>query len=415
MIPTIYLSTFGSFGDIHPFLDLSKALIARGAAPVVFVNPAFSELFAAHGVEVHTVGEAIDVEALLRDNPKYLHPRNGTRYAMEDLFAPFSARTFAAATALAETRPPSLCVSHHMGIGTAWLARTRRIPSAVVHLSPTSLLSCVDPPVFGPGRTPVWARRLILRLALPLFDKMADRIFAGAAQAEGVDPGAPDVTGMTLRPDLLLGLWSTHFRPPAADDPASTRILGFPLSAPGEGVSDAMEAFLAAGPPPIAFSLGSAGAVPGDFFGHAVEACRSLGARGVLLGADPSWGDRAGDLLVTGFEPFDAVLPRCAAFVHHGSAGSTAAGLRAGVPTVVVPVAHDQFDHAARLEGLGVSETLHRRALSTARLVEALRGVGTEDRRSAAARIAQGLRVEGDGAARAAGILMDLAVGPRER
>lgn len=407
---TIYLSTFGSFGDVYPYLALALALRARGATPVVFVNPAFVDLFTEQGIEVQPVGEPVDVDALLRDNPKYLHPRNGTRFAMEDLFAPFSAQTFEAANALAATRPPDLCVSHHMGIGTAWLARRLGVPSAVVHLSPTSLLSLADPPVFGAGRMPAWARRLILRLMLPMFGKLADRIFSDAAAAAGIEPGPVDVMDTTLRPDLLLGLWSPLFRPPAADDPPATRITGFPLSAAGDGISPALEAFLAAGPPPLAFGLGSAaGAAGGDFFAHAVDACLRLEARGLLFGAAGTTRELPAEILAVGFEPFDAVLPRCAAFVHHGSAGSTAAGLRAGIPTVAMPLAHDQFDHAARVEELGVSRTVHRRDLGAASLADALGAVSADVCRETAARIGRALQAEGDGVEAAAGVLLERA------
>ncbi len=411
MAQTIYLSTFGSFGDVYPFVALSVALKARGGRPIVFINPSFSDLFETHGIEAHAVGAPIDVDALLRDSPKYLHPRNGTRYAMEDLFAPFSAQTLAAASALAETTPPSLCVSHHLGIGTAWLARRLGIPSAVVHLSPTSLLSRVDPPVFGPGRMPPWARRLVLRLALPMFDRMADRIFGAATRALGVDVGGDgvDVTGMTLRPDLLLGLWSSHFRPAVSDDPQGTCITGFPLSAPGAGTSDALEGFLHTGPSPIAFSVGSASAVLSDtFFRSATAACGQLRARGLLFRAGETTGSLPEHLLAVDFQPFDEVLPRCAAFVHHGSAGSIAAGLRAGIPMVVMPLAHDQFDHAARVERLGVSVTIQRKDLSSDALVDALRRVGSEAHRSRARELGEEIRSEGDGASRAAELVLEL-------
>ena len=117
MAQTIYLSTFGSFGDVYPFVALSVALKARGGRPIVFINPSFSDLFETHGIEAHAVGAPIDVDALLRDSPKYLHPRNGTRYAMEDLFAPFSAQTLAAASALAETTPRASVSRTTSGLG----------------------------------------------------------------------------------------------------------------------------------------------------------------------------------------------------------------------------------------------------------------------------------------------------------
>ena len=55
--------------------------------------------------------------------------------------------------------------------------------------------------------------------------------------------------------------------------------------------------------------------------------------------------------------PFSTVLPRAAAFVHHGGIGTTAQALAAGVPQLVVPLAHDQPDNAVRIRHLGVGDS----------------------------------------------------------
>ena len=80
-----------------------------------------------------------------------------------------------------------------------------------------------------------------------------------------------------------------------------------------------------------------------------------------------------------------------------------------GVPTVIMPLAHDQFEHAARAHALGVSETIKIKGLSEERLAEALAKMSTEEARGAAAEIAGVLRAEGDAAQIAAGLLVELA------
>ena len=75
------------------------------------------------------------------------------------------------------------------------------------------------------------------------------------------------------------------------------------------------------------------------------------------------------------YAPFSTVLPRGVATVHHGGAGTTAQAMRAGRPTVIVPFAYDQFDHAARTRRLGLSATVKRKAISPQTLAEALRQV----------------------------------------
>jgi rhamnosyltransferase subunit B len=58
------------------------------------------------------------------------------------------------------------------------------------------------------------------------------------------------------------------------------------------------------------------------------------------------------------YAPFSSLLPRLSLLIHHGGIGTSAQTLAAGIPQIVVPFAHDQFDNAARLRRLGVSRTL---------------------------------------------------------
>ena len=70
-----------------------------------------------------------------------------------------------------------------------------------------------------------------------------------------------------------------------------------------------------------------------------------------------------------------ALLPHVAALVHHGGIGTTAEAMRAGRPQLVVPLAHDQFDNAARVEALGVGASLHASRVTSGRMVAALQRV----------------------------------------
>src|SRR5690606_2361785 len=72
------------------------------------------------------------------------------------------------------------------------------------------------------------------------------------------------------------------------------------------------------------------------------------------------------------YVPLRALLPHVAALAHHGGIGTTAEALRAGTPQLVVPLAHDQFDNAARVRALGVGASLHARRLSSARMARQL-------------------------------------------
>jgi UDP:flavonoid glycosyltransferase YjiC (YdhE family) len=135
-----------------------------------------------------------------------------------------------------------------------------------------------------------------------------------------------------------------------------------------------MRAFCEDGSPPIVFTLGTGMTHAAGFFRTAVAACNALGARGLLLTKYP-------DVIPTrlpswvrhcAFAPFRQLLPLCAAVVHHGGVGTTAAALEAGCPQLVLPLAWDQPDNAARVAELGVGVTLGSRRRSSGHVSHAL-------------------------------------------
>ncbi|MGZ5182347.1 MAG: glycosyltransferase, partial [Ramlibacter sp.] len=81
------------------------------------------------------------------------------------------------------------------------------------------------------------------------------------------------------------------------------------------------------------------------------------------------------DIFWQDYVPLRALLPHVALLAHHGGIGTTAEALRAGTPQMVVPLAHDQFDNAARVELLGAGVSLHASRLNAARLTQAVRGI----------------------------------------
>src|SRR5262249_33907241 len=146
------------------------------------------------------------------------------------------------------------------------------------------------------------------------------------------------------------------------DWPANVKTVGFPLwDTPGTAtLPDDIVEFLSAGAPPIAFSPGSANKEAHQFFAAAVDACRRLGRRGILLTKyDHQLPKQLPESVRhVGFVPMSQLLPRTAALVHHGGIGSCAQGLAAGVPQIVRPMSYDQFDNSRRLVRLGVAQEI---------------------------------------------------------
>jgi UDP:flavonoid glycosyltransferase YjiC (YdhE family) len=163
-------------------------------------------------------------------------------------------------------------------------------------------------------------------------------------------------------PLLTVGMWPEWYAPPQPDHPKQIKLTSFPLydAAEAQPVPDDVESFLTSGYPPIVFTPGSANVHARSFFEIGVEACRQINRRALLLSKYPEHvpPNLPGFAHHSPFAPLTRLLPRCAALVHHGGIGTTAAGLAAGIPQIVWPLSHDQPDNAARIKKLAAGDRI---------------------------------------------------------
>ncbi len=176
----------------------------------------------------------------------------------------------------------------------------------------------------------------------------------------------------------MLSAYSPRIIPHPPDWPESLHVIGYLFldAQPDWQPPSALQAFLEAGEPPVYIGFGSmAGRTPEELARLIVEALARCGRRGVLL---TGWGGlNAGqapdNVFVAESIPHSWLFPRMAAVVHHGGAGTTAEGLRAGVPTVVVPFILDQPFWGARIGAMGLGpEPIPRKQLTAHRLARAI-------------------------------------------
>jgi UDP:flavonoid glycosyltransferase YjiC (YdhE family) len=160
-----------------------------------------------------------------------------------------------------------------------------------------------------------------------------------------------------LSADLYLAPVPPEFVTRPADWPSNAQLAGFcPGNLPGSVVPTEVNAFLAAGDPPVLITVGSApSSSSGARLAEFAETLDGMGVRSlILVGRDELreglLRDRAG---VAVFAPLAAVLPRCRAIIHHGGYGTTAAALLAGVPSVVTPFMPDQLWYGRCIEAIG--------------------------------------------------------------
>lgn len=392
----IALLPFGSAGDVFPFLWLGRLLKTRGHRVTMIVACLFEEVVRAAGLEVIPLGEAAVFEKLIAD-PRIWKLYEGTKMVFE--FAGESTETFVAP--IEKRQGTAEAFDLMLAPCTAFGARLAReaygIPLINVHLQPAVMISAHEMPVLLPGmqhfgRLPLWVRRLLVRLPNPA-DRFAAPAVARACARRGVPPPKSLWWEWAHSPDGSLCVFPEWFAAAQPDWPDNVKQWDFPLEdlATEQPLSEELRAFLAAGDRPVVFTPGSANIHARRFFEVALEAVTRLNRRAVFATRklDQLPAVLPASILPVEYAPFSALLPHVAAFVHHGGIGTLSQGFAAGVPQLIMAMAHDQPDNAWRLERLGAGLGLTTRTFTPERVHDALWRLLCEPRFSRAAQDCQ--------------------------
>jgi UDP:flavonoid glycosyltransferase YjiC (YdhE family) len=362
----IVLATWGSYGDLFPYLGLAIGLKARGADVVLASCPYYKPIVEREGIEFRPLRPDVDPAAtdLIR---RIMDPRRGSEVIVREVLMSALAESYADAVDAA--RGADLLVSHPITFTIPIVAEVLRLPWLSSVLSPLSFFSVSDFPVLATAA----AARLV-RMGAPV-GRLA-RAIAMRMTAPWTAPvqALRRSLGLPVAPNVLfdgqfsasgtLALFSRVLADPQPDWPVRTTVTGFvPYNGPERELSAELAAFLDRGDPPIVFTLGSSAVgAAGTFYQESARAAALAGWRAVLL-VGPRAENRPADLMPPGvllqeYAPHEQLFPRAAAIVHHGGVGTTSQALRSGRPMLVVPFAHDQPDNAYRVSRLGVARVV---------------------------------------------------------
>jgi sterol 3beta-glucosyltransferase len=267
-------------------------------------------------------------------------------------------------------------------------------------------------PLFGP--TGAFSSPMFPGLALgPALNRLTHHFFAqafwwgnraGYGQLRREYPQLPPELHWPFSGDArtpLVYAFSRHVVPPPAEWQGRAHLTGYWFLEADENWQPpaALLRFLEGGPPPVCVGFSSVVTRDAQRLAEiTLAALRRTGQRGVLLGgwAELQLNDQSKDVFVLDSAPHDWLFPRVALIVHHGGAGTTAAGLRAGVPNIITPFTTDQPFWAWRVQQLGVGpKPIPQSTLTADNLAAAIdRALHDTDMRQRAAQLGERIRAE---------------------
>ena len=388
----IVLSNIGTFGDINPLIAIALELKRRGHTPVMAVPAIFEPKIVPLGLEFHAVRPDIDPKNTILAEMVY-DVKKGTERGLREFLFPVLRQSYDDLLDAA-TKPAhaDLLLLGELNYAGPLVAEVTGIPWASYVLAPLSFFSAFDPPVL-----PMYPRLARADKAVPGFGRAIRRLarFVSRKWPQpiydlrrelGLPKGANPLFDAKHSPYLVLALFSRVLGTEQKDWPANTKITGFcyyDADAGNAKLPPHLEEFMAAGDPPVVFTLGSAAVLAaGKFYEFSARAAKRMGIRAVLLiGNDPRnrlQQELPPSICVAEYAPYSALFSRASMVVHQGGVGTTAQCLRAGKPMLIMPYSHDQPDNGRRMRRLKVGRVIQRGNYTPLRVARKLKAMLAE-------------------------------------
>jgi len=370
----IAIPTIGSRGDVQPFIALAQGLARVGHTVTLASHPTMRPLVLSHVVAFQPIGPDLDFAreaAAIRKRSRGVV--TGLVRAMRLSFQVLQASHDDILSLCRQADLVAVSAQSAAGKNEADLLE---LPYLSVTLMPWAI----------PWEDP--QRPLLRRMAYGLIDGLVSLLTTRPLNRIRRDAGLAPVgrEGFTSLRLNLVPVSPAVYEPNPHWEPRHRMVGYWFVDEPaGWGPPEDLLAFLEGGVPPLVISLGAMSLGNGDGNGAAemfVEAVQQTGIRAIIQGW-PAAMEKLSlppTISVAGSLPHAWLLPQCVGIVHHGGFGTTAAGLRAGIPALVIPHMADQFYWAKIVHELGAGPQPIRRAkLTPANLAMALRELVDSD------------------------------------
>lgn len=395
----------GSRGDIQPCVVLSKGLQQAGYQVRLAAPENFASFVQEHGVDFYPLRG--DVQQLMAsDTGREFMETGGLNpiksiQAVRSMIGPVVMDMAEDAYAACQDADAIICLGVFSAFGQA-IAESLHIP--IINVEPTPLLwTKAFPAPSWPIQRDLggWHNYLSGMAMLQVIWQWYRPFIHTFRQRLGLPTSTAANFYRKLQTTPMLSAYSPGIISHPVDWPENVHITGyfFDNSQTDWQPSPELEAFLEAGDPPVYIGFGSmTGRAPEQFTQLILQALAKSGQRGLLL---TGWGGLHPEMVpdnvfVVDSAPHCWLFPRMAAVVHHGGAGTTAEGLRAGVPSVIVPFILDQSFWGARIKAMGLGPNpIPHKNLTATRLAKAIQiAVTDSDLRQCAKACGAAIRAE---------------------
>jgi len=413
----IAIITIGTRGDVQPYIALGQGLIKAGHTVRLATHKDFEDLVKSYGLEFWSIRGNAQLLAgnqevrELSEKGNFVATLRRMQKSGEHAISGWMEDGYIASQEM------DLLISGTVGlIAASSIAEKNQIPLLHAHVFPTTptrdFPSILIPPTFpNLGRTfNLLSSQLVMHLgwmgARPMLNRARKNTFdLPPASLNGIAATSP------LKGFPAIYGFSPSVIPKPADWRAEDHITGYWFLDPPDGWTPPPDLlnFLRTGPPPLYIGFGSIGnRNPEETTELVLQALEKTQQRAILLSG---WGglqkmDFPASIFMLDSITFTWLFSQVAAVIHHGGAGTTSAGLRAGVPSIVIPFLGDQYFWGRRVQDLGVGPApIPRSKLTVDRLAQAINeAVTNTTMRQRAAKLGAKIQAE-DGIANAVKII----------
>jgi sterol 3beta-glucosyltransferase len=390
----ILILTLGSRGDVQPFVALGVGLKKAAHEVTICTSSSFEKMIQEQGLNYAYMNDELTKLAGTQTGRSAIesasHPLSLIKTVIElsQQMKQFQRQMLEEEWQAAQGA--EVIIYHPKALGGYHLAEKLNVPALMALPLPFYVPTAAFPnPLLPDLKLGKWYNKLTYKIVV-LLNSLQQGIINDWRKKVLNLPDFPLFSNELVRkngqPVPVLHAYSSHVLPEPADWPDTAITTGYwflETSKTWQPPADLVE-FLAAGPPPVYIGFGSmAGRDPARLTGIVLEALAQTGQRGILA---KGWGGlEATTLPETVFQldavPHDWLFPQVAAVVHHGGVGTTAAGLRAGKPTIICPFFGDQPFWGRRVFELGVGpRPILQKQLTVENLTAAIQQAATNEK-----------------------------------